>query len=71
MRALSVDVESFRKAIMIPYWRKGVIAAIKGVAYFGITKPILTGAPLFVVWNFTNRCNLRCKHCYQSGRPRI
>ncbi len=23
--------------------------------------------PYMVVWNFTNKCNLRCKHCYQDA----
>ncbi len=70
MRAMRVDMEAFKKAITIPYWRRGIIAAIKGVAYFGARRPIVTGAPLFVVWNFTNRCNLRCRHCYQNaGSP--
>ncbi|MEM0482261.1 MAG: radical SAM protein [Nitrososphaerota archaeon] len=70
MRALGVDVESFKRAIMAPHWRKGIIATIKGVAYFGLRKPLVSCGPFFVVWNFTNRCNLRCRHCYQdAGRP--
>ncbi len=24
--------------------------------------------PYMVVWNFTNMCNLRCKHCYQDAK---
>lgn len=24
----------------------------------------------FVQWHLTDRCNLRCKHCYQGGRPK-
>jgi AdoMet-dependent heme synthase len=32
---------------------------------------MLLGQPLdfFVQWHLTERCNLRCTHCYQSGRP--
>ena len=27
-------------------------------------------APFLIVWNFTNMCNFRCKHCYQrAGKP--
>jgi radical SAM protein with 4Fe4S-binding SPASM domain len=25
--------------------------------------------PYMVVWNFTNMCNLKCKHCYQDAGP--
>ena len=25
--------------------------------------------PHMVVWNFTNMCNLKCKHCYQNAGP--
>lgn len=64
-------MESLHRVLETPYWRKGVIATIKGLAYFGANKPITTGAPLFVVWNFTNRCNLRCKHCYQNAGPHL
>jgi MoaA/NifB/PqqE/SkfB family radical SAM enzyme len=23
--------------------------------------------PPFVIWNFTNICSLKCKHCYQNA----
>ena len=26
--------------------------------------------PYMVVWNFTNMCNLRCKHCYQDANEK-
>jgi len=68
---MHVSSESLGKALETPYWRKGITATLKGIAYFGANKPITTGAPLFVVWNFTNRCNLRCKHCYQNAGPSL
>jgi len=49
------------------YWRKGIASLLKGLIYFGPNRPFSTGAPLLVVWNFTNQCNLRCKHCYQDA----
>jgi len=24
-----------------------------------------------VVWNFTNNCNLKCRHCYQEAGKRL
>ena len=27
-----------------------------------------TRIPYMVVWNFTNMCNLMCKHCYQDAK---
>jgi radical SAM protein with 4Fe4S-binding SPASM domain len=43
---------------------------MKTVALNGMTQPFRFDAPLVVVWNLTNLCNLRCRYCYQSaGRP--
>jgi radical SAM protein with 4Fe4S-binding SPASM domain len=27
--------------------------------------------PYMVVWNFTNMCNLKCKHCYQDAKATV
>jgi len=42
---------------------------VKGVADFGILYPQPAGAPITIVWNFTNRCNLNCLHCHQDSSP--
>ena len=47
-----------------PLYNKTLKNLVKGVAKFGINKPFFAGAPIAVVWNFTNQCNLRCSHCY-------
>ncbi|MEM3736614.1 MAG: radical SAM protein [Candidatus Bathyarchaeia archaeon] len=60
---------SIKDVISKSYWRKGVVSLLKGILYFGPRKPFVTGAPLLVVWNFTNRCNLACQHCYQDAKP--
>lgn len=49
------------------YWRRGLANVIKGLAYFGVQKPFVPGAPFQVVWNITSRCNLKCKHCYANA----
>lgn len=46
---------------------RGIIGTARSVARFGLTTPQRWINPLFVVWNFTNACNLRCKHCYQDS----
>jgi len=34
-------------------------------------QPFRFNAPLVVVWNYTDLCNLRCRYCYQSaGKPK-
>jgi len=45
----------------------GIISTMRSVAELGLSRPQRFAAPLFAVWNFTNRCNLRCRHCYQSS----
>ncbi len=47
-----------------------MLSVVKGISHFGLRYPQPAGAPITVVWNFTNRCNLDCLHCQQdSSRP--
>jgi len=48
---------------------RGIVATARSIARFGLTIPQRWIDPLFVVWNFTDRCNLSCRHCYQSSGP--
>ena len=65
------DVATFRRRLAShkPTLR-GIVIAARSVAAFGLTVPQRFVAPLFAVWNFTNRCNLKCKHCYQDSEHR-
>ena len=47
--------------------RRAVLNLTKSFAYFGIKKPISLYAPFLVVWDFTHKCNLNCKHCYSNS----
>jgi radical SAM protein with 4Fe4S-binding SPASM domain len=42
----------------------------RSIAKYGFTAPQRFVAPLTVVWNFTQACNLTCKHCYQVATRR-
>ncbi len=54
-----------------PATRKGLVATVRSVGHLGLGQPQRFLAPLMVVWNFTQACNLQCKHCYQeAGRRR-
>ncbi len=64
----SVPAETFRERLAshAPTVR-GLVIVARSIAEFGLTRPQKFTAPLFAVWNLTNRCNLQCKHCYQSS----
>ncbi|HEY3245841.1 MAG TPA: radical SAM protein [Phycisphaerae bacterium] len=63
-----VTAETFRKRIGEHASSiRGMVIAARSVAEFGLTLPQRFTAPLFIVWNFTNLCNLKCKHCYQDA----
>ncbi len=47
---------------------RGLVLTVRSIAEFGLTLPQRFSSPLFCVWNFTNRCNLKCRHCYQSAQ---
>ena len=46
---------------------RGLVVVARSIGEFGLTVPQKFAAPLFAVWNFTNRCNLACRHCYQDS----
>lgn len=62
------DVATFRRRLAEhgPTVR-GLVIVARSVGEFGLTVPQRFTAPLFAVWNFTNRCNLSCPHCYQDS----
>jgi radical SAM protein with 4Fe4S-binding SPASM domain len=49
---------------------KALALTARSIGRFGLAEPQRYCAPLFVVWNITNFCNLTCKHCYQNSGPR-
>ncbi|MCD6323519.1 MAG: radical SAM protein [Desulfurococcales archaeon] len=55
------------EALKDPAVRRGVALVMKGLGLYGVTVPQKMPAPFLIVWNLTNMCNLRCKHCYQRA----
>lgn len=55
-----------------PPTARALINTARSIAAYGLTTPQRFVAPLMVVWNITQACNLACKHCYQDAtrRPR-
>jgi radical SAM protein with 4Fe4S-binding SPASM domain len=66
---LGVNDNAVKRLLKDSLVRRCMLSVIKGVANFGIRYPQPTGAPITVVWNFTNRCNLNCLHCHQDSSP--
>lgn len=63
-----VKTQKLKKYFREPVVRRGLTSVLMGIGKYGVTKPQRLDAPFLVVWNYTNACNLRCKHCYQSAR---
>jgi len=63
-----VDERILREALADIAYRRGTANVLASIGEFGITMPQRLIAPFLVVWNFTAKCNLRCKHCYAAGR---
>ncbi len=62
------DEEEVKKAVLTdPHIRRGICVVLEGIARYGITVPQRLPSPFLIVWNFTNLCNFRCKHCYQQA----
>lgn len=49
---------------------RAMVNTVRSVGHLGLSTPQNFMAPLMVVWNFTQACNFKCKHCYQDAhRP--
>jgi radical SAM protein with 4Fe4S-binding SPASM domain len=66
-RSLSIKREKVEKLLADPYARRAIITITKSFSYYGIKKPLSIYAPFLVVWDFTHKCNLSCKHCYSNS----
>jgi radical SAM protein with 4Fe4S-binding SPASM domain len=67
--SFKVDDNSVKQLMKESLTRKCMLNVVKGIANFGIRYPQPAGAPIAIVWNFTNRCNLNCLHCHQDSSP--
>uniref|UniRef100_A0A7C4WKG6 Radical SAM protein n=1 Tax=Geoglobus ahangari TaxID=113653 RepID=A0A7C4WKG6_9EURY len=65
--SFNVTMDDLKEKFKDAYWRKGLVSVIKGLAFFGVRKPFVPGAPFQVVWDVTYACNLRCRHCYSAA----
>lgn len=62
-----VNESEVKRQLSTGYWRRGLASTLEGLAWKGPQRPFTSYAPFLVVWNFTNACNLNCKHCYQTA----
>ncbi|MDI6806504.1 MAG: radical SAM protein [Candidatus Aenigmarchaeota archaeon] len=66
-KIFGTDPEEVLNALKEPVFRRGIINVLEGITRFGVQTPQTTAAPFLIVWQFTNKCNLKCKHCYASA----
>ncbi|MFH1630860.1 MAG: radical SAM protein, partial [Candidatus Aenigmatarchaeota archaeon] len=62
------DVISY---LRVKHVQRGMASVIKGIAEHGVKRPQTLHAPFLVVWDYTNRCNLKCKHCYANANEKL
>lgn len=65
--SLSVKRDKIERLLDDPYTKRAIITIVKSFLHFGIRKPLSIFAPFLVVWDFTHKCNLSCKHCYSNS----
>jgi hypothetical protein len=66
---LGVNGNTTKRLLKDSLTRKCMLNVVRGITNFGIRYPQPTGAPITIVWDFTNRCNLNCLHCHQDSLP--
>lgn len=47
-RSFGVTQEQLKSKFQDAYWRRGLVSIIKGIAWFGVRRPFVPGAPLQV-----------------------
>jgi radical SAM protein with 4Fe4S-binding SPASM domain len=66
-KMLAVEKNRLSKLFADPYTRRAIKSIVSGFVDFGFNLPMQIHAPFLVVWNFTHKCNLNCKHCYSES----
>jgi radical SAM protein with 4Fe4S-binding SPASM domain len=67
MASLGVPWSEVKKTLSDPGIARCFDLVVKSIIEYGLKKPIVLSAPFSVVYNLTNKCNLRCVHCFQSA----
>ncbi|HVN65293.1 MAG TPA: radical SAM protein, partial [Methanomicrobiales archaeon] len=70
-RIFGIGEKDMKATLGNPVFRRGLVNVIGGIARCGVTMPQVVNAPFLVVWDFTHRCNLKCKHCYQDAQTAL
>jgi radical SAM protein with 4Fe4S-binding SPASM domain len=47
---------------------RALVNTVRSIGAYGLRRPQVWTAPLLAVWNFTQACNLKCRHCYQDAQ---
>jgi radical SAM protein with 4Fe4S-binding SPASM domain len=66
-RSLNIKRTKVEKLLTDKYARRAITNLTRSFAHLGIKKPISLYAPFLIVWDFTHKCNLNCKHCYSNS----
>ncbi len=64
-KKLKIEPRLIKEVLNKRYYQELLINIVESYS-LGIFPPRLQ-MPALVVWNFTNSCNLNCKHCYQNA----
>ncbi|HDD71565.1 MAG TPA: radical SAM protein [Candidatus Aenigmarchaeota archaeon] len=67
--SFDISKEDVKKAMKESVVRRALVNILEGIGYYGVQRPQTTAAPFLIVWDYTNACNLRCKHCYADAKP--
>jgi MoaA/NifB/PqqE/SkfB family radical SAM enzyme len=67
MKRLGLTERMHELFFSFPWNKHTLLNAMTTIAKNGLALPFRFDAPLVVVWNYTNLCNLRCRYCYQSA----
>jgi radical SAM protein with 4Fe4S-binding SPASM domain len=71
-RKAGASLEQVRdKVFRHPARARALVNTARAIGRYGLTRPQVFSAPLMVVWNFTQACNLKCAHCYQDAHRRM
>jgi radical SAM protein with 4Fe4S-binding SPASM domain len=62
-----IDEDTLKEGLEDICYRKGVANVLRSISEFGVTMPQKLYSPFLVVWNFTKKCNLKCRHCYANA----